>query len=190
MALPFILLAIQAAGMAQDLWATKQANSATRRGMRNDREETALRLEQERVASLDESVYNLEQLNANLAMNQAIYAARGQQAGSGSARAVTTASQGVYAKDERARELASKFRQYDIKTQGRLAQQAGHSSIGQAKQGLFQRSLNKASGADFEALGFGKQKGLPDLLNKPMGNDLSGKKKQVKPNNTSGWQYG
>ncbi len=168
MALPIILLAAQAAGLALDLYSTRQASKNMKRGYELDAANAERNIEQLRLQNTEESLFGLDQLRRNISTQRAIAGARGQISTAGSARAATLASERSFSADERARELSHRFKTFDIKQDlaaGRITNQA------QRKQ-LNQGFMNRA----FQTIGTNSfAEGVEQLskkLNFKMGNKL------------------
>jgi hypothetical protein len=120
MAFPFLLFAVQAAGIAMNMYQRKQQEQSSNMGAEADRRELQLQFKREQLASSEESLANTERLRDVMATQRAMYAARGQQAGQGSPVAIAARSQNLYQADERARQLSLSFRKYQTEAQQRL----------------------------------------------------------------------
>lgn len=117
MAFPFMLLATQAAGIGMNLYARNKAKKYEEMGMQYSRmgaqleaNEMGLRMEQEVLASKEQSLISTENLREVLASQRAIFASRGTKAGQGSAHGVQEKSIRTYNADERARKLSLDFK--------------------------------------------------------------------------------
>lgn len=120
MSLAYILLAAQAAGYATSIYGEKQQERYTRIGDKLDRQERGLQMQQEVLASSEQSLYSLERLREVMASQRALAAARGVQAGQGSNLAMSQQSQRLQAADERARQLSLSFRKHQMESYNRL----------------------------------------------------------------------
>ena len=73
----YLLMGAQAAGMIGDIWANEASLSVAKRGQELDEMQLDLRLQQERIASKEASIINLEQLAETLSTQRAMMAVRG-----------------------------------------------------------------------------------------------------------------
>jgi hypothetical protein len=126
-----------------------------------------LRMEQEALAYTEQSIQASEELRSVLSSQRAIFGARNQDAGQGSARAHAQSSLSAFGKDERARAISQNFRNLMIKGQAALYDVKSQAN-------LIQKGANanqiKAQGAATRAGIFG-QKG--DLKNKRSQNNAN-----------------
>jgi len=120
MSLDMMLLAAQAGGYASSLYARKQQERIARKGDEMDRQQLQLQLQQEQLASTEQSFYNTEKLRDVMATQRALFAARGQQAGQGSNFMIGQASQRAYNAEESARQLSMSFRKHQLESKQRL----------------------------------------------------------------------
>lgn len=131
MAFPFMLLAAQAAGIGANLYSQrKQARSENRAidqqaawmdlGLGMDLGDLSLQMEQDTLASTEQSLYNMGQLNEAMATQRAIFGARGQMPGVGSANSIATKSLNNFNADESARETNKKINKFKLESKGRL----------------------------------------------------------------------
>lgn len=141
MALPIILLAAQAAGLALDLYSTRQASKNMKRGYELDAANAERNIEQLRLQNTEESLFGLDQLRRNIGTQRAIAGARGQISTVGSARAGTLASERSYSADERARELSLRFKTFDIKQDVAAGRIANNAQKRQLNQGFMNRAF-------------------------------------------------
>ena len=101
-----LLLASQAAGLATNLWATKRANQFDALGTKMQQRELDMRMQQEQLASSQESLMGMEKLRDVMSSQRAIFAARGQTGG-GSNYFVGQNSVRAFNEDENARKSVS-----------------------------------------------------------------------------------
>lgn len=120
MAFPFLLLAAQAAGIATNLYAERSQQRFERTGERLTEAQIGLRMNQEQLANTEQTLYQTEQLRETLASQRAIFAARGQSVGSGSARAITEKSMRAFSQDQQARSISQGFRKHQLESNLRL----------------------------------------------------------------------
>jgi hypothetical protein len=173
MAFPMLLLAAQAAGLAMNLWANKRANQADAMGTQMQQRELDMRMQQEQLASSQESLMGMEKLMDVMSSQRAIFAARGQTPG-GSNYFIGQNSVRAFGEDENARKLSLGFKQYYTKATQNLM---GLESTGRksAAKGLNMMSFNSASGGINDLLaGFGKNWGKSGLANSSAGNSAGG----------------
>jgi hypothetical protein len=145
MSLPIILLAAQAAGIATDLYSTRQAQKNLRRGQELEAAQTEKNLEQLRLQNTEVALQDLDKLRKNLSTQRAIAGARGQMSGVGSARAASLASERAFTSDERARELSLRFKTFDINQDLTASKLANKAQRKQLNQGFFTRSFQQLS---------------------------------------------
>lgn len=141
MALPLILLAAQAAGLATDLYATRKAAKSMKMGFELDAANAENKIEQMRLQGTEDALFNLERLRQNISTQRAIAGARGQSSTSGSARGAILSSERSFTADERARELSERFKTFDIRSDiaaGRISNKAQKQQLG---IGLAQRAF-------------------------------------------------
>lgn len=122
--LEYALMGAQAAGLVGDIWASASSQSMAKRGQQLEEQQLDLRLKQERIASNEQSLANLEQLQEVLATQRAFAAVRGAMPGIGSNLAVEQKSISNFNKDEQARLLNLEFGAQQRKAQmavGRLS---------------------------------------------------------------------
>lgn len=107
----------EAAGSIAGQWAQSKALKGVKATAELEQAQLGLRLKQETIASEQQSIANLHALDEILATQRAMFAARGQMPGIGSAGAIASKSVSNYRKDEQARGLSMGFlksqRQYE-----------------------------------------------------------------------------
>ncbi len=132
MTFPFMMMAAQAVGIGASMYSQNKANRRANRsdrttsefdriGSEMDRMQMETRLQEEQLASSQESLVSLENLREVMATQRAIFGARNQNAGIGTAKAIETRSMNAFNSDEIAKNLSLTFRQNYIKSQMRLA---------------------------------------------------------------------
>lgn len=109
--LQFILMGAQAAGAIMSYKMEKYAGAI-------EKQQIGLRLQQETLASNQESLQDLRRLEETLASQRAIMAARGVSSAAGSAQRIQSSSVRAYQRDEEARNLSMGF----LKTQRKIQQ--------------------------------------------------------------------
>lgn len=151
--IPMIFLAAAASGIAVNLYGNAQSNRAMKAGGRADKAQLDLQMEQDSLASVEQSLFNTEQLREVMSSQRAIFGARGQMPGTGSALAIEQKSLRGYGADERARELSTNFRKtqllgrkslVDIQRFGEKAKMGAQL----ASQGMNMISTNAISGSN------------------------------------------
>ena len=120
MAYQFMLMGAMAAGAALDLYQSKRRERYTRMGEELERNEMRLQMQQEQLASSEQSLFQGEQLRDILATQRALAASRGQLSGAGSNLAVSQASIRAFNADEHARQLTQTFRKNQFESAQRL----------------------------------------------------------------------
>lgn len=131
MAFPFMLLAAQAAGIGANLYSQRRQARAENRALDQQAEwmdvglgmqmgDLSLEMEQDTLASTEQSLFNMEQLRETMAAQRAIFGARGQMPGVGSANSVANKSINTFNSDESARETNKKINKFKLESKGRL----------------------------------------------------------------------
>lgn len=166
MSLPIILLAAQAAGIAMDLYGSKQAAKSMKTGYALDAANAERNIEQLRLQNTEDALFGLTQLQRNLSTQRAISGARGQMSFMGSAKAAGMASERAFTADERARELSLRFKTFDIKSDLAAGKLANLAQRRQLNQGFMNRAINQLSTNDLTS-GFASKQ-----LNTPQGGKL------------------
>lgn len=171
-----LLLASQAAGLATNLWATKRANQLDILGTKMQQRELDMRMQQEQLASSQESLMGMEKLRDVMSSQRAIFAARGQTGG-GSNYFIGQNSVRAFNEDENARKLSLGFKQYYNKaTQNLLGLESeGRKSARNFKaaaKGLNMMSFNSFGDSSISDMlaDFGKDWGKSNLAGSSAGN--------------------
>ncbi len=120
MTFPFMVMGAMAAGAALDIYQSKRKERFTRMGEQIERDEMRLQMQQEQLASSEQSLFQGEQLRDILATQRALAASRGQLSGVGSNRAISESSIRAFNADEHARELSQSFRKHQYESAQRL----------------------------------------------------------------------
>ncbi len=120
MAFPYLLLAAQAAGVGLNLYANRQQNKIEGLGYNIDEGQLNTRMQQELLVASQQQLSELGNLEETLATQRAMFAARGTNAGQGTARTIMEASSKAYQEDQRARNLNTDFRKNYIESLKRL----------------------------------------------------------------------
>jgi hypothetical protein len=153
----YILLAAQAAGLVANILQTKRENKIDRQGLQIQQRDLDLRMQQEQLASSQESLYNMARLRDTMASQRAIFAARGQSSAQGSNFFIGQNSISSFNEDEQARKLSLNFRQHYINVNKTLASMETTGRIHARKGRLLSEVLNTIS---FNSLGsFGSDGG-------------------------------
>jgi len=113
----YVLLAAQAAGTVISLFGQREQYKIGKRASQLEDAQMSLRLQQEEIASMEQSIFNINQLGETLATQRALMAARGGIAGVGSNLAAEQKSVSAFNADERARQLSLNFRSEAITAQ-------------------------------------------------------------------------
>jgi len=154
--LPFMLLAAQAAGIGMSMYAERRAEKFARIGEKldilgvqhqmqsanlqfeNAQRQLDTRMQEEQLAFSQQALFDTERLREVMATQRAIFSARGQMPGVGSAGAITNKSLNAFGADERARNLSKLFAENKIKS---------GKSLLKLQQGNFNlESISKMSG--------------------------------------------
>jgi hypothetical protein len=141
----FMLLGAQAAGFGMNIFASKAQSRLQKIGNDIDARETQLQMQQESLASTEQSLFNSERLRETLAFQRAIYASRGQSAAQGSAVSNTNSSVRAFNADERAREISLGFRKHQLASGQRLRNIGLQSDRLGRKAKLFEQGVNLLS---------------------------------------------
>lgn len=147
------LLSMQAAGMAADYIGTRNEIRQGKRAQELDESRIKIRIEEEGLASLTRSVAAMQDLRQILANQRAIFAARGQSSGTGTAFTIGNKSVSSFNSDERIRKMNLLSKQAQLRahnTLGQMHQQASETRLG---QGLLKRSLDTVSTGELGNLG-------------------------------------
>jgi hypothetical protein len=120
MAMQFLLLAAQAAGIGLDMYQQRRQERYANKGADIEINELGLQMEKEQLASSEEALANTERLREVMASQRALYAARGQKVGQGSPVAIAQRDINTFSVDERARQLSMSFRKHQIESKQRL----------------------------------------------------------------------
>jgi len=115
-----MLLGAMAAGHGLDVYQSKRKERYTRMGEDLERREMQLQMQQEQLASSEQSLFQSEQLREVLATQRVLAASRGQMSGAGSNLAVSQSSIRAFNADEHARELSQSFRKHQFESSQRL----------------------------------------------------------------------
>ena len=176
MSFEMLLLASQAAGLATNLWATKRANQFDALGTKMQQRELDMRMQQEQLASSQESLMGMEKLRDVMSSQRAIFAARGQTGG-GSNYFIGQNSVRAFNEDENARKLSLGFKQYYTKaTQNLMGLEStgrrGARNFEAAAKGLNMMSFNSFGDSSISDMlaDFGKSWGKSDLSKSSAGN--------------------
>jgi hypothetical protein len=136
--LPYMLMASQAAGIGMNMYAQRRAEKMTRLGEKLDlmglqnqlqtgamQFETAqlqldTRMKEEQLAFTQQALFDTERLREVMATQRALFSARGQMPGVGSAGAISNKSVNAFNADERARDLSQLFAKNRLNNQKSL----------------------------------------------------------------------
>lgn len=181
MSFEMLLLASQAAGLATNLWATSRANKFDNLGTEMQQRELDMRMQQEQLASSQESLIGMEKLRDVMSSQRAIFAARGQTAG-GSNYFIGQNSVRAFNQDENARNLSVGFKNYYLKANQNLMgiKSAGRQSgrhMENFSKGVNMMSFNSfgdGSSIDDVLAKFGKSSGKSGLSESSAGNSAGG----------------
>jgi hypothetical protein len=113
----YLLMGAQIAGAISDVYGQHQSYKMSKRAQQFEEGQINLRMQQEGIASQQQSLLNLESLQEVLATQRAFAGARGFTPGVGSALAVEQKSIHRFRQDEKARELSLSFLQQQRKAQ-------------------------------------------------------------------------
>jgi hypothetical protein len=143
MSLLYLLMGAQAGGNLVDMFSTSSQIKMARRAAEMEGQQLDLRMQQERLASTERSVFQLEQLNETLASQRALMAARGGTPGVGSALALEQKSIQSFKRDEEARELSLGFMESQIKSQQVVGKMSAAGTAAQLGAGLMSRTFKQ-----------------------------------------------
>ena len=149
MAYPFLLLAAQAAGIATNIYAQSQQTKIGRQGLAIDQAQLGLRMEQETLAATQDTLTDLTTLQETLASQRAIFGARGQNPGQGTAKSIEQKSVNAYGADANARRINQTFKKSYMESLSRLKRVEQHGLEAQRGVQLLGQSLNMV---DFNSL--------------------------------------
>jgi hypothetical protein len=121
MSLDIFLIGMQVAGNVLDYAGTRQEINRGRAGTQIEQEQIQNRLEQERLASANDSLLALIELRKNLASQRAIFAARGQRAGTGTALSLAQESIGNASANEQVRRMNLLSREANLRANKALS---------------------------------------------------------------------
>lgn len=161
MSLEIFLLGMQASGAIADYASTRQEIKLGRKGYEVEQAQIEARLEQERLASSQDSLLAMIELRKNLASQRAIYAARGQRAGTGTALALSQESIGNASANEQVRRMNLLSREANLRANKALSglhQLTSETQLGQSmsKRMLEQLPVSQAfQGLQRKKSGFG-----------------------------------
>lgn len=139
----YIMMGAQAAGMIGDIWANSKSSGIAKRGQQLEEQQLDLRLEQERVASQEQTLASLDMLAETLATQRAMMAVRGGSPGAGSNLAISQKAIATTAKDEVARDLSMGFLAQQRKAQMSVGKLAGFGKQAKAGAEMFSRGFNQ-----------------------------------------------
>ncbi len=120
MAYNYMLMGAMAAGHGLDIYQGRRQERYTRMGEELERDEMRLQMQQEQLASSEQSLFQGEQLREIMATQRALAASRGQLSGAGSNLAISQSSVRAFNADEHARELSQSFRKHQYESAQRL----------------------------------------------------------------------
>lgn len=147
--MPFaLLLAMQAAGMVVDYYGTQRQKEIGRMGQKVEQAGIETNIAMTRAEAEDASLRSMENLRQTIGSQAAIMAARGTQAGSGSALAVRNESVKAYQDDERTRRMNLLAKEATLRAGGVLSglhQYASETRLGQAMTKRFMENIPMSS---------------------------------------------
>lgn len=135
MSLSVFLMAMQAAGAVMDTWGTSQQMALGQMGTQVELEQLETRLQEEQTAAALGSLQAMQRLRQVIASQNAIFAARGQKAGAGTAFFLGQESLRQHAMDERIRRMNLLSREAQLRAGGALTgmhQLKSETELGQA----------------------------------------------------------
>jgi hypothetical protein len=115
--LQFLLMGAQAAGIGLNMWAERRAEKFTRIGEELDKAQVQTRMQEEKLAYTQKSLVDLNRLREVQAMQRAMFGARGQLPGVGSAGALQTRSENLFNADVRAKQFSQTIKQNQLQSQ-------------------------------------------------------------------------
>ncbi len=156
---PFLLLAMQAAGMVTDYLGTKNQAELMQMGMQVQQAGIEANIEQTRLETEQSSLDSIKQLRQTIGSQIATFAARGTSTAGGSALGLLNESQGNFNSDERIRRLNALGKQNQLRAGKAMSLLQNSSDTSKLWQSFASRTFNKfpSSVAGWEKLseGFG-----------------------------------
>ena len=143
MSLEIFLLSMQAAGTISDMWGTNQQIKLGRKGAQIEQNQITNRLEEERNATLMNSIDAMKALRQTLASQRAISAARGTQIGSGSQFFMGAQSIATHEVDQRISRMNLLSREAQLRAAGALSGLHQLSSETKLGQQMTQRNFQQ-----------------------------------------------
>lgn len=140
--LNYALMGAQAAGLVADVFATDASNKIARSGAALEEAQLELRIKQERIASNEQALANLEQLAETLATQRALMSVRGGTPGIGSNLASEAKAVRGFNRDEQARALSLEFSEQNRRAQISVGRIALAGKEAQSSAQLFNRAFN------------------------------------------------
>lgn len=143
MALPLLLLAMQASGMAIDWLGKREQIKMGRLGEKLEQASINSNIMASRLEAEDASLNALVQLRKNLGTQAAMFAARGTRAGAGNALGFMTESFSNFNADERIRKISQLGRETELRAGSvlsKLHQQTRENTIwGEFRKSIFDK---------------------------------------------------
>jgi hypothetical protein len=115
--LSYLLMGAQASGTIVDIFAQNASRDISRAGQQLEESQMELRIKQERIASNEQSIQNLEILAETLATQRALMSIRGGTPGMGSNLSVENKAVNMFNRDERVRALSLEFAEQNRRAQ-------------------------------------------------------------------------
>ena len=135
MSVEVFLLGMQAIGAIADYAGTRNEIKTGRQGAQLEQSMIQTRLEQERLASSQDTLFAMQDLRKNLASQRAIFAARGQRADTGTALALGQESKRNVSADAQIKRMNLLTREATLRAQGALSglhQLSSETQLGQS----------------------------------------------------------
>ena len=143
MALPLLLLAMQASGMAIDWLGKNEQIKMGRMGEKLEQASINSNIYASRLEAEDASLQGLKQLRQNLGTQAAVFAARGVRQGAGNALGFMQESISNFNADERLRKISQLGRETELRAGSvlsKLHQQTRENTIwGEFRKGIFEK---------------------------------------------------
>jgi len=147
--LPYVMAGIAAAGFISSAYGQYAGNKAAKKGQRADERQAELRIKQDRIASNEQALLDIEELGETLATQRAMMALRGGNPGMGSNLSITNKTMNTFNKDEQARQMSLQFGTQQARAQIAASRIALKGQRNQTYGNILGQGLNLLSTSDF-----------------------------------------
>jgi hypothetical protein len=142
MSIELLLLGAQAAGFGLNLFQNRKKEQFSNYGADIEHDELSLQMEKEQLSSTEDAYANQERLREVMASQRALFAARGQKVGQGTAVSFAQREIRTHSYDERARQVSMSYRKHQLESQQRLIKLNKHAKKSQRQTKDFMSGLN------------------------------------------------